>query len=389
MLALQAKKGKGSGNPFEPQQPPSTTQSTNEEQIPNVSSSSHHKTQPPRQALNKDTELPQTSVPIPNVADEAVYEEWDDRVERDATIDASLDAAQGSCNILKTQLTAIPNVPLPRGIGTGGSPMRQETMGVPLLKLGQYETTRIDGYLYKTVRQSSCFGDRLRQTKKVYGEAYTKLIMKVKQLDKTVKSTKARRKAKIVVSDDELASEDSSKHGRMIEEIDQDAEVTLVTPTKVSSQEDQPEDQLGVLSAAKVLTDAAKRQVHTYTRRRRAVSTGSGKNSTTSRLFSTAEESVSTDGASIPVSIASMVQEDIPSPVVIKDKAAARLQEELNEEERQRIARVHEAAQSFTKEEWKNIQATIEADEELALRIQAEEREKYFETEKSRLLVDL
>nr|GFB15226.1 hypothetical protein [Tanacetum cinerariifolium] len=34
---------------------------------------------------------------------------------------------------------------------------------------------------------------------------------------------------------------------RMIEDIDHDAGVTLVTPTKVSSQEDQPEDQLGVL----------------------------------------------------------------------------------------------------------------------------------------------
>ncbi|GKG47026.1 hypothetical protein Tco_0504223, partial [Tanacetum coccineum] len=54
MLALQAEEGEGSGNPSEPQQPPSTAQ-------------------PTRQALNKDIELPQTSVPIPNVADEAVY----------------------------------------------------------------------------------------------------------------------------------------------------------------------------------------------------------------------------------------------------------------------------------------------------------------------------
>ncbi|GKA80894.1 hypothetical protein Tco_0787586 [Tanacetum coccineum] len=89
-----------------------------------------------------------------------------------------------------------------------------------------------------------------RQTKKVYGDDFTRLI----------------------------------KKGKMIEEIDQDAGVTLVTPTH--SQEDQPEDQLGVFSAAKVLADAAK-NVHTYTRRRRAVSTGSGGVSTASRLFST------------------------------------------------------------------------------------------------------
>ncbi|GJS30519.1 hypothetical protein Tco_0491139 [Tanacetum coccineum] len=99
---------------------------------------------------------------------------------------------------------------------------------------------------------------------------------------------------------------DCQDTGRMIEEIDQDARVTLVTPTH--SQEDQPKDQLGVYSAAKVLADATK-NVHTYTRRRREVSTGSGGVSTASRLFSTAEESVSTAGASMPVSTVGTVQE--------------------------------------------------------------------------------
>ncbi|GKC60844.1 hypothetical protein Tco_1088442 [Tanacetum coccineum] len=61
--------------------------------------------------------------------------------------------------------------------------------------------------------------------------------MGVKKLEKTLKSNQARRRAKIVVSDDEEDLEDSSKQGRMIEEIDQDAGVTLVTPTKDSSQE--------------------------------------------------------------------------------------------------------------------------------------------------------
>ncbi|GKE59233.1 uncharacterized mitochondrial protein-like protein, partial [Tanacetum coccineum] len=78
------------------------------------------------------------------------------------------------------------------------------------------------------------------------------------------------------------------------------------------------------------------KNVHTYTRRRRSVSTRSGRVSTASRLFSTAEESVSTAGASMPISTAGTVQE------VNKDKAAIRLQEQLDEEERQRIARVHE-----------------------------------------------
>ncbi|GKB41802.1 hypothetical protein Tco_0886744, partial [Tanacetum coccineum] len=86
--------------------------------------------------------------------------------------------------------------------------------------------------------------------------------------------------------------------------------------------------------------------------------------------FSTAEESVSTAGASMLVSTAGMVQE-------------------LDEEERQRIAIMHEEAKSFNIKEWENIQATIKADEELAQRIQAEEREKYSETKKARLIAEL
>ncbi|GJT79678.1 putative ribonuclease H-like domain-containing protein [Tanacetum coccineum] len=78
---------------------------------------------------------------------------------------------------------------------------------------------------------------------------------------KTVKTRQARRREKIVVSDDEEDLEDSSKQGRMIEEIDQDAGVHFV-------------------------------------------STGSGGVSTASRLFSTTEESVSTASASMPVSTA-------------------------------------------------------------------------------------
>ncbi|GJR46778.1 hypothetical protein Tco_1314881 [Tanacetum coccineum] len=142
-------------------------------------------------------------------------------------------------------------------------------------------------------------------------------------------------------------------------------------------------------SAAKVLADATRKRrevvnVQSYTRRRRAVSTASGGVSTASILFSTAKESVSTAGASMPVSTAGTQRQERAGY-----EAAVRLQEQLDEEERQRIARVHEEASSFNIEEWEDIQATIEADEELAQRIQADEREKYSEAEKARQLAEL
>ncbi|GKA14024.1 hypothetical protein Tco_0693670 [Tanacetum coccineum] len=215
-----------------------------------------------------------TSEPIPNVADETVYEERDDRVERATTTVARLDAAQASDRVLALETD-------------------------------------------------------LRQTNKVYGAAYTKLIMKVKTLEKTVKSNQARRRAKIVISDDEEDLEDSSKQGRMISEIYQ------------------------------------------MQRRRRAVSTGSGGVSTASRLFSTAEELVSTAGASMPVSTADTVQE------VNKDKEICQQlfeEEQAQFEREQRIAREkaakQEAKDAALIEQMEDMQARIDAYELLPERLQ-------------------
>ncbi|GJT50947.1 GDP-fucose protein O-fucosyltransferase [Tanacetum coccineum] len=77
----------------------------------------------------KDIELPQTSVPLNLGVDKAVHKEGDDNVERAITTDASLDAEQDNDNIIRTQTTAIPNVDIPQGIDTGGSPRRQDTIG--------------------------------------------------------------------------------------------------------------------------------------------------------------------------------------------------------------------------------------------------------------------
>ncbi|GJW96399.1 hypothetical protein Tco_0178207 [Tanacetum coccineum] len=392
-----------------------------DEPISNVVSSSHQKTQTPRQALNKVTKLPQTSEPIPNVADEAVYEEWDDRVERAAITAASLDAEHASggsprCqeamegSIGQTRFERVPtqsnDPPLSRGhtLGSGED-------SIELIKELMETCTKLSERVLA-----------LEKSKTAQDLLITRLKLRVKKLEKKRKKARTpqpmkRRLFKVRVesfTDENLDEEDPSKQGRsMIAEIDQDAGVTLVqidaedqgrfddetdfdegfykvqvsltqdsTQGEAHSQEDQPEDHLRVLSAAKVLVDAARKNVHAYTRRRRVVSTGSGGISTASRLFKTAEESVSTAGASMPVSTAGMVQEvniSIPSSVVVKDKgkgkmkesedeqtkrtklqqeqdklgheAAVRLQEERDEEERQRMARVHEAAQSFTEEE--------------------------------------
>ncbi|GJU45462.1 hypothetical protein Tco_1202728 [Tanacetum coccineum] len=168
MIAIQAEEGEGSRHPSKPQPPSSTAQPTNEEPIPNV-----------------------TSEPILNVPDEAVYEKWDDRVERATTTTTSLDAEQTSEAI-------------------GGSIAQTRSERVP--------TPPRDSPLPRVNTLGSDEGSMTLQELTVL---CTTLFKKVENLEADLKQT---------------------NKGRMIEEINQDAGVTLVTPTH--SQEDQPEDQL-------------------------------------------------------------------------------------------------------------------------------------------------
>ncbi|GKE23113.1 hypothetical protein Tco_1434625, partial [Tanacetum coccineum] len=155
----------------------------------------------------------------------------------------------------------------------------------------------------------------------------------------------------IVLSNAKEDVKGPSKQGRILDEIDADIDITLVTPTKVSSQSDQSEDYLKVLSAAKVLADVARKRREVanathYTKRRRTISTASGD-------ISTAEEPVITAGVSEPISTADMVQERI------KDKGKAIMQES-------------EQPRKIKKREYEQISL----DEEIAQKLYAEELAK-------------
>ncbi|GKB83763.1 hypothetical protein Tco_0950658 [Tanacetum coccineum] len=131
----------------------------------------------------------------------------------------------------------------------------------------------------------------LKQTKKVYGKALTKLVKKVKYLEDKLNSTSVRRKARMMVE---------TEYEEVEYELDQTNTLQQITPTKVSQCEEQSQEsyevQLYVLSSAKILTDASRERVKTYksyTRKRRSIV--SSRDSTARGLFSTAEEILSTD----------------------------------------------------------------------------------------------
>nr|GEV48922.1 ribonuclease H-like domain-containing protein [Tanacetum cinerariifolium] len=71
--------------------------------------------------------------------------------------------------------------------------------------------------------------NELQQAKKVYSSTFTKLILRVKKLERTVKTSKARRKARIVISEDEDAEDPSKQWRSLIEELI-DVDISLVPP---------------------------------------------------------------------------------------------------------------------------------------------------------------
>ncbi|GKB04918.1 hypothetical protein Tco_0833113 [Tanacetum coccineum] len=86
---------KGQDNPLIPNPHPYLLNSIIKKPIIVPSSYQHKKTHKPRKAI-RTTEISQSSGPINLVADETVYKEWEDRMERAATTASSLDAEQDS-----------------------------------------------------------------------------------------------------------------------------------------------------------------------------------------------------------------------------------------------------------------------------------------------------
>ncbi|GJZ40857.1 hypothetical protein Tco_0587743 [Tanacetum coccineum] len=296
------------------------------------------------QALNKDIELPQTSVPITNVLDEAVHQERGDSIERAATTATSLEAVQDSSNIAKTQSMTTPTEPISQETGSDGGPMRQETIE------GVSAQTRFD-------RASKLSYDSPLRGGNTPGS------------DEDIMTLLEDLSLNFRLGEDDRRNRSSDGDTLVTRQM-----VVVEVTRKIS---------LEFLSASKVLADAAR--VHTYSRRRRAVSTGSGGVSTTSRIVST-------------TGMIQQVNMIILSSSATKDKAAIRLQEHLDEEEIQRIARdakvaqrlqeefdaaekqkmaqVHQAAQGFTEDEWEDIRARVKANKELTQKLQAEGRDK-------------
>ncbi|GJX41976.1 hypothetical protein Tco_0256966 [Tanacetum coccineum] len=206
----------------------------------------------------------------------------------------------------------------------------------------------------------------LKQTKLTYGAAYTKLIMKVKKLDNRIKSSKARKRVRLIVLEDEGDLEDPSKQGRKIVQLDEDEGISLVqmsAQTQGRHEHDLEPD----------FEFTAPEEVYIA---EHDISTANVPVSIAGAEVSTASPKVKTAAESLVYIRRSATERKDKGKAIMKEakpvqkktklqlqqerlgyEEALRLQEQLDEEERQRIAIVHEEANTFNVEEWDNIKA--------------------------------
>ncbi|GJX04881.1 hypothetical protein Tco_0190797 [Tanacetum coccineum] len=200
----------------------------------------------------------------------------------------------------------------------------------------------------------------LMKTKKTYSSAYTKLILRVKKLESQIKIGKARRQARVVLSDDEAFKDDSSKQGRKLsdEEVQEKAStdtelfIQEVTPTEVIQDQEGSEKASDEVSTAGAKKDTASEEVPRVSTAEVNLSTAGGTVTYTRR--SAEKRSRQDKGKAI------MIEEE-PKKKSKKDleqerlsyAEAIRLEEQMNEEQRAQIARDEEIARQWDEEERK------------------------------------
>nr|GEV33020.1 hypothetical protein [Tanacetum cinerariifolium] len=193
LVSEQLSHGEGPTSPVGTQHTPTVIKTSL--QLQNISNT-YRKTK--TRSRRMGIRIPQSDVPS-SVTNEAITKKMHNGLARATTTASSLEAEQGSGEISKTQTKVTPS---------GPSSLRTSLEGVPEK-------------------------NELKSTKVVYNKALITLTKRVKKLEKKLKHK--RRRAVVDSSEDEEASldkEDSLKHGRMIEEINEDENVNLVKSSK-------------------------------------------------------------------------------------------------------------------------------------------------------------
>nr|GEV04828.1 hypothetical protein [Tanacetum cinerariifolium] len=292
--------------------------------------------------------IPQSNVPS-RATNESITKKMHDGLGRATTTASSLELEQGSGNISKTQTKATPSGPSSLRTSSKGGPgchftirdspvqARSERLSnlpnEPPLKEGNTSRSE-EGNIQLLELMAICtklsdkvthLENELTSTKAVYNKALIALTKRVKKLEKKLKH-KCRRTV-IYSSKEEEASldhEDSPKQGKMIKEIDKDENVNLVKSSEQGEAHETAEHIVDLSTDSQIDDDET--LAKTLLNIKRSAAKDKGKT----------------------------IMQEPESPKKIKKK---------------------EIMQIIQREQWDDVQAQIQADEDLAQRMIKEEKE--------------
>ncbi|GJX73210.1 putative ribonuclease H-like domain-containing protein [Tanacetum coccineum] len=351
---------------------------------------------------------------------ETITKEWEDRKERAATTASSLEAEQDRGNIKRTQSMATLNEPSPLGTGLGGGPRCQDTILEDVEAQTRFETASkqsndppLSGVnilgsgedrlkLKELMDLCTKLSDRvlnLETTKTTQAKEIASLKKRVKKLERKRKSkTPGMNLFKFDTSRRRsLGKEDESKQGRNLK---QGKDRSIFEESDFDDEgfdADMDEVFKYVKGYTEQVISAATNEVPTGD----AVNTASTKVNTASAPVTTPGVSVSTIK---PINTASEVVRGVvmkyPSETATRptvppkqhdpiDKVAQRLQAQMEAklEEEERLAREREEDPNIA--EWDDVQAMMDADYELAARLQVQEQGELTIEERSKMFVEL
>ncbi|GKC24578.1 putative ribonuclease H-like domain-containing protein [Tanacetum coccineum] len=197
-------------------------------------------------------------------------------------------------------------------------------------------------------------------------------VMRVKKLESQIKTGNARRKARVVLSDDEVIEDDSSKQGRKLS--DAEVQEKASTETELFIQEVTPTEVIQAQEGSEKGSDE--------------VSTAGAKKGTASEevpIVSTAEVNLSTAGQTVTYtrrSAEKRSRQDKGKAIMIESEPkkkskkdlkqerlsfaeAIRLEEQMNEEQRAQIVRDEEIARQWDEEERQRAMAEAKSTKQI------------------------
>ncbi|GKC36792.1 hypothetical protein Tco_1049176 [Tanacetum coccineum] len=351
----QVEMGEGSAMPTDPYHTPTIIQPSSQPQ----------KKQKPRKPKRKDTQISQSSGPTKHVADEAVYKERSDSLVRAATTASSLEAEQDSGNKLRS--------------GEGSLKLKE------LMELCTNLQQRVlDLEKAKTTQAEEIFS--LKRRGRINAIDADEDITLVNDQDDADMFDVNTLTGDEVLAEQEVAAKDVNLTVDEVTLAQALAALKSVKPKVKANVIEEPSVPVSAVSASTKVSAATTTTATIPTPRKGIVIAELGTSTTTTTISSQPSQAkVQDKGKGI------LVEEPVKPKkkdlIRLDEEIASKLQAEFDEEER--LAREKDEANVVLTEEWDDIQAKIEADHELAQRLQAEEQEGLSVEEKAKLFQQL